>query len=81
MPPGSKTVGPLSLQAHRPSWDSLFLLILLRLQGVLNILNGVDEDQRLLELHLFFLSELAPVRCSWFIAPFLRVPARREMLP
>lgn len=60
MPPGSKTVGPLSLQAHRPTWDSLFLLILLRQrqwrsEGVLNILNGVDEDQGPLELRIFSL--------------------------
>lgn len=29
VPTGSKTVGPLSLQAYRPMWDRLFLLILL----------------------------------------------------
>lgn len=60
VPPGSKTVGPLSLQAYRPMWDNLFLLILLRQrqwrsEGALNILSGVDEDQDPLELILFSL--------------------------
>lgn len=60
VPPESKTVGPLSLQACRPTWDSLFLLILLRqrqwrLEGALNISSAVDEDQDPLELHVFYL--------------------------